>query len=117
LCGAVAFGAIGILYETDHGPSSDELNIIQPGGIYAARAPPIFKDDKVHSYINWSVAPETVERILTPTPVGMPESKESGFDGDIVDLMVTYFTVTATSRCEQCSFVCNPTAAPSSVLL
>jgi len=115
----LAFGANGILYEAEHGPSSDdELNIIQPGGNYGWPRVAGFRDDKAYSYINWSEAPADVERIVEPTPAGVPESKESEFEGEMVDPLATYFTVeNGYPFGEQCGFICNPTIAPSSVLL
>ena len=114
----IAFGPNGILYEAEHGPSSDdELNIIQPGGNYGWPRVAGFNDDKAYSYINWSEAPEGVERITEPAPEGVPVSEESEFEGEMVDPLATYFTVESGFPFgEQCGFICNPTIAPSSVL-
>lgn len=114
----IAFGPNGVLYETEHGPSSDdEINIIQPGGNYGWPLVAGFIDDKAYSYINWSEAPESVQRITTPTPEGVPETLESAFEGEMVDPLATYFTVESDFPFgEQCGFVCNPTIAPSSIL-
>lgn len=114
----IAFGSNGILYEAEHGPSSDdELNIIRPGGNYGWPNVAGFIDDKAYSYINWSEAPEGVERIVSPPPEGVPEMLESEFEGEMVDPLATYFTVENDYPFgEICGFVCNPTIAPSSVL-
>lgn len=114
----IAFGSNGILYEAEHGPSSDdELNIIQPGGNYGWPRVAGFIDDKAYSYINWSEAPEGVERIVSPTPEGVPETQESEFEGEMVDPLATYFTVESDFPFgEQCGFICNPTIAPSAIL-
>jgi PQQ-dependent dehydrogenase (s-GDH family) len=113
----ITFGPDGVLYESEHGPSSDdELNIIQPGGNYGWPNVAGFIDDKAYSYINWSEAPEGVERITTPPPQGVPETLESEFEGDMVDPLATYFTVESDFPFgEQCGFICNPTIAPGSV--
>src|SRR5690606_19557471 len=72
---------------------------------------------KAYSYLNWSQAPEGVQRITTPAPEGVPETLESAFEGEMVDPLATYFTVESDFPFgEQCGFVCNPTIAPSSVL-
>ncbi|MBF0679534.1 MAG: PQQ-dependent sugar dehydrogenase [Devosia sp.] len=114
----IAFGPDGVLYETEHGPSSDdEINIIEPGGNYGWPLVAGFIDDKAYSYLNWSEAPESVQRITTPAPEGVPETLESAFEGEMVDPLATYFTVESDFPFgEQCGFVCNPTIAPSSIL-
>jgi PQQ-dependent dehydrogenase (s-GDH family) len=114
----IAFGPNGVLYETEHGPSSDdEINIIEPGGNYGWPLVAGYNDDKAYSYLNWSQAPEGVQRITTPAPEGVPETLESAFEGEMVDPLATYFTVESDFPFgEQCGFVCNPTIAPSSVL-
>jgi PQQ-dependent dehydrogenase (s-GDH family) len=114
----IAFSSNGTLYEAEHGPSSDdELNIIQPGGNYGWPLVAGFIDDKAYSYINWSEAPASVERIETPLPEGVTGTEESAFEGEMVDPLATYFTVDSDFPFgEQCGFICNPTIAPSSVL-
>lgn len=114
----ITFGPNGVLYEAEHGPSSDdELNIIEPGGNYGWPNVAGFIDDKAYSYINWSEAPADVERIVNPAPEGVPETKESEFTGEMVEPLATYFTVESDYPFgEQCGFVCNPTIAPSSVV-
>lgn len=114
----LSFGSNGILYEAEHGPSSDdELNIIQPGGNYGWPLVAGYIDDMGYSYINWSEAPEGVERATTPPPEGVPVTQESEFEGEMVDPLATYFTVASDFPFDQqCGFICNPTVAPSSVL-
>ncbi|NGP17121.1 glucose/sorbosone family PQQ-dependent dehydrogenase [Devosia aurantiaca] len=114
----LSFGSNGILYEAEHGPSSDdELNIIQPGGNYGWPLVAGYIDDMGYSYINWSEAPEGVERATTPPPEGVPVTQESEFEGEMIDPLATYFTVASDFPFDQqCGFICNPTVAPSSVL-
>ncbi len=114
----ITFGPDGTLYEAEHGPSSDdELNIIVAGGNYGWPNVAGYVDDMAYSYINWSEAPEGIERITTPPPEGVPETLESEFGEQIVEPLATYFTVDSDYPFgQQCGFVCNPTIAPSSVV-
>jgi PQQ-dependent dehydrogenase (s-GDH family) len=114
----LAFGANGILYESEHGPSSDdELNIIESGGNYGWPLVAGFIDDMAYSYNNWSAAPADVERIVTPPPASVPQTAESAFAGDMVDPLATYFTVASDFPIGvPCGFVCNPTVGPSSIV-
>jgi PQQ-dependent dehydrogenase (s-GDH family) len=53
----LAFGPNGKLYESEHGPSSDdEVNLIEPGGNYGWPIVAGFRDDKAYLYGNWSAA-------------------------------------------------------------
>lgn len=114
----IAFGPEGTLYEAEHGPSSDdELNIIVPGGNYGWPRVAGFIDDSAYTYINWSEAPEDVDRNTDPLPDSVPQFAESEFEGEMVDPLATYFTVeTGYPFGEQCGYICNPTIAPSSIL-
>lgn len=78
----IAFGPDGTLYETEHGPSSDdEFNIIQPGGNYGWPVVAGFIDDSAYTYINWSEAPEGVDQNTDPLPDSVPQIPESEFEG------------------------------------
>jgi PQQ-dependent dehydrogenase (s-GDH family) len=53
----LAFGPGGRVYESEHGPSSDdELNLIEAGGNYGWPNVAGFRDDKAYLYGNWSAA-------------------------------------------------------------
>lgn len=112
------FGPDGTLYSTEHGPASgDELNIIQPGGNYGWPDVSGFIDDKAYSYINWSEAPESVDRNTDPLPDSVPQFKESAFTGDMVDPLAAYWVVEDDYPIgDICGYICDPTMAPSSAL-
>jgi PQQ-dependent dehydrogenase (s-GDH family) len=53
----LAFGPNGRLYESEHGPSSDdEVNLIEGGGNYGWPNVAGFRDDKAYLYGNWSAS-------------------------------------------------------------
>jgi PQQ-dependent dehydrogenase (s-GDH family) len=53
----LAFGPDGLLYETEHGPSSDdEVNLIEGGRNYGWPNVAGYRDDKAYSYANWSAS-------------------------------------------------------------
>ncbi|MCD7060545.1 glucose/sorbosone family PQQ-dependent dehydrogenase [Pelagibacterium xiamenense] len=114
----IAFGPDGTLYETEHGPSSDdELNIITPGGNYGWPNVAGYIDDSAYLYANWSEAPEDVDTNADPIPDSVPQFPESEFEPEMVAPLATYFTVEDDFPFgEQCGYICNPTIAPSSVL-
>ncbi len=113
----LAFGPDGTLYESEHGPASDdELNIIVPGGDYGWPDVAGYIDDQAYLYINWSEAPEGVDRNTNPLPDTVPQHPESEFEGNMVDPIATYFTVEDDYPIGQiCGYICDPTIAPSSL--
>jgi PQQ-dependent dehydrogenase (s-GDH family) len=114
----IDFGPDGTLYEAEHGPATDdEFNIIEPGGNYGWPNVAGFIDDQAYLYINWSEAPEGVDTNTNPLPDTVPQFPESGFDGDMIDPIATYFTVEDDYPIgEICGYICDPTFAPSSIL-
>jgi PQQ-dependent dehydrogenase (s-GDH family) len=114
----LAFGPDGTLYETEHGPATDdELNIIEPGGNYGWPWVAGYIDDQAYLYINWSEAPEGTNLNADPAPETVPQFPESDFDGEMIDPLATYWTVEDDYPIgEICGYICDPTMAPSSVL-
>src|SRR5690606_34277844 len=114
----IAFGPDGTLYEAEHGPASDDaFNIIQPGGHYGWPTVAGHIDDQAYVYINWSEAPEDVDRNTSPLPDTVPQFAESEFEGQMIDPLATYWTVEDDYPIgEICGYICDPTFAPSSVL-
>ena len=53
----LAFAPGGLLYESEHGPSSDdEVNLILPGRNYGWPHVAGHRDDKAYTYANWSAS-------------------------------------------------------------
>ncbi|WP_373356065.1 glucose/sorbosone family PQQ-dependent dehydrogenase [Pseudoroseicyclus sp. CXY001] len=113
----LAFGNDGVLYEAEHGPSTDdELNIIQAGGNYGWPNVAGYIDDSGYLYGNWSAAPEGTAR-SSEFPPEVPTYPEAEFEPEMVPPLATYFTVGDDFPFgEQCGYICNPTIAPSSIL-
>ena len=114
----IDFGPDGTLYQTEHGPSSDdELNIIVPGGNYGWPIVAGFIDDSAYTYINWSEAPEDVDQNTDPLPASVPQMLESEFEGEMIEPLASYWPVEADYPFgDLCGYICNPTIAPSSAL-
>ncbi|WCR19802.1 PQQ-dependent sugar dehydrogenase [Paracoccus alcaliphilus] len=113
----LAFGSNGKLYETEHGPATDdELNIIEAGGNYGWPWVAGKMDDSAYLYVNWSEAPDDVNVNAIPVPDTVPQFPESDFDGEIIEPVATYWTVEDGYPIgEICGYICDPTIAPSSV--
>ncbi len=95
----LAFGPGGMLYASDHGPSTDdEVNLIAAGKNYGWPHVAGFKDDQEYVYANWSASAPTPCRALTfdnlHPPVSVPQDKESAWHHpDFVAPLATFFTV------------------------
>lgn len=114
----LAFGPDGTLYETEHGPATDdEVNIIQPGGNYGWPRVAGRIDDREYRYINYSEAPPDADLTADPVPESIPQFPESSFQDQMVDPIATYWTVEDGYPIgEICGYICDPTMAPASVL-
>ena len=96
----LVFGPGGLLYSSEHGPSTDdEINLITAGGNYGWPLIAGYQDDRDYYYANWSAsAPEpcrTLKFNNLITPPSVPRATESSFTGSFVDPLVTFFTVPA----------------------
>jgi PQQ-dependent dehydrogenase (s-GDH family) len=71
----LAFGPTGRLYESEHGPSSDdEVNLIEGGGNYGWPNVAGFRDDKAYLYGNWSAASPGPCSVVAYNPNRIPAS-------------------------------------------
>jgi len=112
-----------ILYEVDHGPSTDdELNILVPGGNYGWPYVAGFRDDQSYAYIKWADIPgcEKIDANVY-LPPDYPRSLESDFDApNFQEPVKTFYTVPngynfTDPKFGQLSFLGYATIAPSSV--
>ena len=97
----LSFGATGLLYASEHGPSiDDEVDLIQAGKNYGWPHVAGFNDDRGYVYANWSASAPTPCPTLTfdnlNPPASVPRAKESAWQHpDFVPPLATFFTVPA----------------------
>ncbi len=96
----LAFGPNGRLYESEHGPSSDdEANLIEAGRNYGWPNVAGYKDDKAYVYANWSQSSPAPCASLPPgggavIPSSVPQQAESAFTNPLfTPPLRTFFTV------------------------
>ena len=95
----LAFGPGGRLYESEHGPSSDdEANLLEGGRNYGWPNVAGYKDDKAYVYANWSASSPTPCASLpgggNDIPASVPQQKESAFTNpQFMPPLRTFFTV------------------------
>ncbi len=94
----LAFGPNGLLYESEHGPSSDdEVNIIESGRNYGWPRVAGFRDDKAYAYSNWSASAPQPCSALPPgnaVPASVPSQTETAWnDPRFAPPLATFFTV------------------------
>ena len=95
----LVFGAGGRLYESEHGPNTDdEVNLIEPAGNYGWPFVAGFRDDKVYVYANWSASRPEPCASLPPgantVPASVPTQRETAWThADFRPPLQTFFTV------------------------
>ena len=95
----LAFGPGGKLYESEHGPSSDdETNLIEAGRNYGWPNVAGYKDDKAYVYANWSASsPQpcaTLPRGGDQIPSSVPTQAETAWNNpQFMPPLRTFFTV------------------------
>jgi PQQ-dependent dehydrogenase (s-GDH family) len=94
----LAFGPTGLLYESEHGPSTDdEVNLIESGRNYGWPNVAGYRDDKAYVYANWSASkPEpcgALPNTNTP-PASVPSQAETDWTHpQFTPPLRTFFTV------------------------
>lgn len=97
----LVFGPGGLLYASDHGPSTDdELNLIVAGKNYGWPRVAGYKDDRAYAYANWSQSAPAPCRTLkfdgVFPPASVPQAKESAWnEPEFTPPLATFFTVPA----------------------
>jgi PQQ-dependent dehydrogenase (s-GDH family) len=94
----LAFGPGGRLYESEHGPSSDdEVNLIEAGRNYGWPNVAGFRDGKSYAYANWSASSPQPCRTLpggSAIPASVPTQAESAWTHpQFAPPLRTFFTV------------------------
>jgi PQQ-dependent dehydrogenase (s-GDH family) len=125
------FGPDGKLYDSEHGPNTDdEINWIRGGRNYGWPHVAGFKDDESYAFANWSASKDVPCRSLTFTafpqvPPSVPLQKETAWSHpDFTPPLHTFHTVPTgydfkNPRCadQQRYYQCWPTIAPASLLV
>lgn len=96
----LAFGPGGQLYESEHGPSSDdEVNLLEGGRNYGWPNVAGHKDDKAYTFANWSASAPQVCASLPPgggnaIPASVPQQSEASWTHpQFMVPLQTFFTV------------------------
>jgi PQQ-dependent dehydrogenase (s-GDH family) len=94
----LVFGPNGFLYESEHGPSTDdEVNLIESGRNYGWPNVAGYRDDKSYVYANWSASEGPACRDLpsgNAVPASVPTQNESAWnDARFAPPLRTFFTV------------------------
>jgi PQQ-dependent dehydrogenase (s-GDH family) len=95
----LAFGPNGRLYESEHGPSSDdEVNLIEAGRNYGWPNVAGYRDDKAYVFANWSASGPQPCRSLPrgggEIPASVPSQTESAWNHpQFAPPLRTFFTV------------------------
>lgn len=124
----LVFAADGTLYESEHGPKSDdEVNILEPGGNYGWPNVAGYKDDQAYVYANWSASedPPCDELVYDDfvIPESVPVMQETEWnDAAFHPPERTFYTVEddfdfQDPNCaeDELWYLCWPTIAPSSL--
>jgi PQQ-dependent dehydrogenase (s-GDH family) len=96
----LAFGPAGLLYSSEHGPSTDdEVNLIASGKNYGWPRVAGFKDDQAYVWANWSASSvpcKTLSFNPLAIPPSVPQASETSWEHrDFVAPLATLFTVPA----------------------
>jgi PQQ-dependent dehydrogenase (s-GDH family) len=93
----LAFGPGGLLYESEHGPSTDdEVNLIEAGRNYGWPHVAGYRDDKAYAYANWSASSPARCADLAggEPPPSVPQQAESSWTHpQFTPPLQTFFTV------------------------
>jgi PQQ-dependent dehydrogenase (s-GDH family) len=96
----LTFGPSGLLYASEHGPSTDdEIDLLQAGKNYGWPHVAGYNDDRSYAYANWSASSTPCASLqfnpLTPPP-SVPQTRESAWQHpDFVPPLITLFTAPA----------------------
>jgi PQQ-dependent dehydrogenase (s-GDH family) len=125
----LVFAPDGKLYESEHGPNTDdEINLIRGGGNYGWPHVAGYRDDQSYAYANWSESRDVPCASLKFTgypdvPSSVPLQKESAWNHpDFTPPIQTFRTVETgydfkNPKCadRELYYQCWPTIAPSSL--
>ena len=118
------FGPDGTLYESEHGPKSDdEVNVLRAGGNYGWPHVAGRKDGNAYEYARWAEASTPCSQLafsdLAIHPA-VPREPESAFVKPMIDPLATMFTVPTgfnfkDPACRGVDYICWPTVGASGI--
>jgi PQQ-dependent dehydrogenase (s-GDH family) len=120
----IDFGPDGTLYESEHGPKTDdEINILMAGANYGWPHVAGMKDGKAYDYARWAESTTPCAEIkfsdlaIAPT---VPHESESAFTRPFTEPIATMFTVPtghdfSDPVCKGVDYICWPTVGVSSI--
>ena len=120
----IDFGPDGTLYESEHGPKTDdEINILKAGTNYGWPHVAGLKDDKAYEYARWAESTTPCAQLkfsdlaIAPT---VPREPESAFTRPFTEPIATMFTVPTGYNfsdpvCKGIDYICWPTVGVSSI--
>ena len=121
----IDFGPDGTLYESEHGPKTDdEINILKPGANYGWPHVAGLKDNKAYEYARWAESSPTPCAQLKfsdlAIPPSVPREPESAFTRPFTEPIATMFTVASDYNfsdpvCKGIDYICWPTVGVSSI--
>ena len=120
----IDFGPDGTLYESEHGPKTDdEINILKAGANYGWPHVAGMKDDKAYEYARWAESTTPCAQLKfsdLAIPPTVPREPESAFTKPFTEPIATMFTVPTGYNfsdpvCKGIDYICWPTVGVSSI--
>jgi PQQ-dependent dehydrogenase (s-GDH family) len=120
----IDFGPDGTLYESEHGPKTDdEVNILKAGTNYGWPHVAGMKDGKAYEYARWADSTTPCAQLKfsdLAIPPSVPREPESAFTKPFNEPIATMFTVSTGYNfsdpvCKGVDYICWPTVGASSI--
>ena len=120
----IDFGPDGTLYESEHGPKTDdEINILEAGANYGWPHVAGRKDGNAYDYERWAESTTPCAQLQftqLAIPATVPREPESAFTKPFTEPIATMFTVPngynfSDPVCRGVDFICWPTVGASSI--
>ena len=120
----IDFGADGTLYESEHGPKTDdEINILKAGANYGWPHVAGMKDGHAYDYARWAESTTPCAQMKfsdLAIPATVPHEPESAFTTPFIEPIATMFTVPSGYNfsdpvCRGIDYICWPTVGVSSI--
>jgi len=119
----LAFAPDGTLYESEHGPKTDdEVNILKAGANYGWPHVAGYKDGKAYEYARWANTPNCrqLEYNDFKIPASVPKEPESAFTQPFNEPLAALFTVATgfdfqRPACKGFEWICWPTVGIGSL--